>query len=63
MEIKFQLEAKFKMANYKADDISLVIQPLAIGILGVLGCFVAIIGMAAVSIVSAKSRNAYCFSG
>ena len=46
-----------------ADIISLVIQPLAIEILGVMliGCFVAIIGTAAVSIVSAKSRNAYCF--
>ena len=29
--------------------------------LGVIGCFVAITGTAAVSIVSAKSRNAYCF--
>ena len=36
----------------------LVIQPLAIGILGVIGCYVAIIGTAAVSITSAKSRNA-----
>ena len=41
----------------------LMIQPLAIGILGVIGRFVAVIGTAAVSIVSAKSRNAYCFSG
>ena len=40
---------------------SLVMQPLAIGIPGVIGYFVAIIGTAAVSIVSAKSRNAYCF--
>ena len=39
----------------------LVIQPLAIGILVVIGCFVAIIGTAAMSIASAKSRNAYCF--
>ena len=38
-----------------------VIQPLAIGILGVIGCFIAIIGTAAVSIASAKSRNAYYF--
>ena len=41
----------------------LVIQPLATGILGVNGCFVAIIGMTAVSTVSAKSLKAYCFSG
>ena len=41
----------------------LVIQHLAIGILGVIGCFIAIIGTAAVSVASAKSRNAYCFSG
>ena len=40
-----------------------VIQPPAVGILGVIGCFVAIVGKAAVSIVSAKSRNVYCFSG
>ena len=39
----------------------LVIQPLAIGILGIIGCFVAIMGMAAMSIASAKSQNAYCF--
>ena len=38
----------------------LVIQP---GILGITGCFVAIIGTAAVSLTSAKSQNAYCFSG
>ena len=44
-----------------ADVISLVIQPLAIGILGVIGCFVAIFG--GVLIVPAKSRNAYCLSG
>ena len=42
---------------------SRVIQPPAIGILGVIGCFVAIVDTAAVSIVSAKSRNAFCFSG
>ena len=42
---------------------SRVIQSPAIGILCVIGCFVAIVGTAAVSIVSAKSRNAYCFSG
>ena len=36
---------------------------LVIGILGVIGCFVVIIGTAALSIASAKSRNAYCFSG
>ena len=42
---------------------SRVIQPHAIGIFGVIGCFVAIVGTAAVSIVSAKSWNAYCFSG
>ena len=41
----------------------LVIQPLAIGILGVIGCFVVIIDMAAMSIASAKSWNTYCFSG
>ena len=41
----------------------LLIQPLAIRILGIIGCFIAIIGMAAMSIVSAKSWNAYCFSG
>ena len=35
-----------------------MIQPLAIGILG---CFVGIIDKATVSIVSAKSQNAYCF--
>ena len=46
-----------------ADVISLVIQPLATGIYGVIGCFVAIIGTAAVSIISAKSRNAHCISG
>ena len=40
-----------------------VIQPPAIGILGIIGCFVAIVGTAAVSIVSAKSQNAYCFLG
>ena len=40
-----------------------VIQPPAIGILGIIGCFVAIVGTAAVSIVTAKSRNAYCFLG
>ena len=32
-------------------------------ILGVIGYFVAIIGTAAVSVASAKSRIAYCFSG
>ena len=42
---------------------SRVIQPPAIGILGIIYCFVAIVGTAAVSVVSAKSRNAYCFSG
>ena len=42
---------------------SRVIQPPAIGILGVIGCFVAIVGTAAVPTVSAKSQNAYCFSG
>ena len=42
---------------------SRVIQPPAIGILGVIGCFVATVDMAAVSIASAKSWNAYCFSG
>ena len=41
----------------------LMIQPLAIGILDVFGCFVAIFGMATVSMVSAKSRDAHCFSG
>ena len=41
----------------------LLIQPIAIGILGVIGCFVAVIGTAAVSVASAKSRNSYCFSG
>ena len=41
---------------------SRVIQPPAIGILGVIGSFVAIAGTATVSIVSDKSRNAYCFS-
>ena len=40
-----------------------VIQPPAIGILGVICCFVAIVGTAVVSIVSVNSRNAYCFSG
>ena len=39
--------------------VCLVIQSLAIGKLGVIGCFVAIIGTVAVSIASAKSRNAY----
>ena len=42
---------------------SLMIQSPAIGMLGVIACFVAIVGMAAVSVVSAKSRNTYCFSG
>ena len=60
MEIKFKVAA---IANFEADVISLVIQLLAIGILGVIDCFIAIIGTAAVSIVSAKSRNASCFSG
>ena len=41
----------------------LVIQRPPIGILGIIGCFVAIIDTAAVSTVSAKSGNAYCFSG
>ena len=41
----------------------LVIQPLAIEIPGIIGCFVAIIDMAAMSIASAKSQNTYCFSG
>ena len=40
---------------------SRVIQPHAIGIFGVIGCFVAIVSTTAVSIVSAKSWNAYCF--
>ena len=40
---------------------SLVIQHPAIGILGVIGCFVAIVGTTAVSIVSARSRNAFVF--
>ena len=35
---------------------------LAIGILGFIGCFVALFGTVAVSIASAKSQNAYCFS-
>ena len=47
----------------EADVKSLMIQPLAIGILRVIGCFVAIIDTATVSIVSSKSRNTYCFSG
>ena len=51
-------DRKFCMLNS-----CLVIQPLAIGILGVIGCYVVIIGTAALSIASAKSRNAYCFSG
>ena len=42
---------------------SLVIQSPAVGILGVIACFVAIVGAAAVSIVSDKSRKAYCISG
>ena len=66
IEIKFEVETKFKMdaiANFvgwrhKSRD-----STLAIEILGVIGCFVAIIGTVAMSIVSAKSRNAYCFSG
>ena len=40
-----------------------VIAPPAIGILGVICCFIAIVGTAGVSIVSAKLRNAYYFSG
>ena len=39
----------------------LMFQPLAIGILGIIGCFVAIVSTDAVSIGAAKSRNAYCF--
>ena len=65
IEIKFEVETKFKMAaiaKFCRLTSCLVIQPLAIGILGVIASFVAIIGMAAVSIVFTKSWNAYCFS-
>ena len=51
------------IANFEANVISLLIQPLAVGILCVVGCFVVIIDTAAVTIVSGKSWNAYCFSG
>ena len=52
-----------KIQNGRDRKFCLVIHHLANGILGVSGCFVVIIGTAAVSIASAKSRNAYCFSG
>ena len=47
--IKFEVETKFKMAAI-AHFVGLrhksLIQPLAIGVLGIIGCFVAIIGTA-----------------
>ena len=48
--------------DHKFCRLSLVIQSLAVGILGVIGFYVAIVGTTAVSIVSAKSQNPYCFS-
>ena len=54
----------FRLSREKSvQSLNLVIQAPAIGTLGVIGCYVAIVGTAAVSIVSAKSRNVYCFSG
>ena len=64
VEIKFEVETNSKWTQsqiLQADVISLVIQPLAVGILGVIGCFVAIIGTAAVSIVSSKTRKRLLF--
>ena len=55
---KIRIGDKFKMAaiaNFEGWRL--------LGVIGVIGCFVVIIGPAALSIASAKERNAYYFSG
>ena len=62
IEIKFEVETIQNGGDHKFCRLTSKVS-LAIGILDVIDCFVAIIGSAAMSIVSAKSRNAHCFSG